>query len=131
MIARVLIVASLINFTTSFLSQRSSPSNSLQGVHTCFGDQQCVNRKDSTDLSMDFGKFLNDAFSNGDSDDKEKKSLQSYDDDHDEEDEHGYLGCTNIFKIKGTQKKHFSNSVFIVTLIVISLSLHFPKSCPQ
>lgn len=127
MIARVLIVASLINFTTSFLAQRSSPSNSnhLQGVHTCFGDQQCVNRKDSTALSMDFGKFLNDAFSMGDNDDKEKKSLQSFDDDHDEEEEYGYLGCTNIFKIKGTQKKHFSNSVFIVTLIFISLSLHF------
>jgi len=135
---RALIVASLINFTTSFLAQRSSSSSYLQGVHTCFGDQQCINRIDSTALSMDFGKFFNDAFGMDDSDDKKKKSLQSFNEDDDEDeddDEHGDLGssglgCTNIFKIEGMKNYQFSNSIFIVPLIFIVLFLHFLKSCP-
>ena len=52
----------------------------------------------STALQMDFGSFFNNPFDN---DDDEKKNEQKYFEDEDDSDDGDYLGCTNIFKIKG------------------------------
>jgi hypothetical protein len=110
-----------------FLFQRSP----RQHFHSCFHDQQPIaismnnrnkivdikgfQRLDNSGLYMDLGKFLSDAFGMGNNDDdkeekdnkkstsKSNKDLNIYgqDDAMHEEGEYGYVGCSNIFKIKG------------------------------
>lgn len=71
-------------------------------------------RRTTSRLFLDFGKFLSDAFGMDNNDDKgkdsKKSSPRSNNQDlniHGEEDtihdegEYGYVGCSNIFKIKG------------------------------
>jgi len=103
--ARTLIAASLICFTTSFLAPSNSNTGFSHIANYGFDDQLCMGSKDSTALSMDFGKIFNEAFGEGGDEDKEQKLSQSFNDDDYEEDEGDYLGCTNIFTIKAKALK--------------------------
>lgn len=76
---------------------------------------------DSLALSMDFGKFFSDAFNmtrgNGPPLNEENEDYIT-----DDEEEYGYLGCENIFKIKGTMTMNvFPGKVFSFFLEVSSL----------
>jgi hypothetical protein len=57
----------------------------------------CHRSTKSIALSMDFGKFINDAFNFGDNN---STGMLQQDYITDDEEEYGYIGCSNIFKIK-------------------------------
>jgi|AntRauTorckE5430_2_1112549.scaffolds.fasta_scaffold00279_20 hypothetical protein len=101
--ARALLAASLIHFATSFLAPSTSNIGFSHVASSGYGDQLCIDRIESTALSMDFGNFFNGAF--GNDGDKDQKLSQSFDDDDYEEDENSYLGCTNIFTIEAKALK--------------------------
>jgi len=58
---------------------------------------------------MDFRSFFNNPFDNNDDD--EKKNEEKYFEDEEDSDDEDYLGCTNIFKIKGMSMINYDKNL--------------------
>lgn len=89
----------LISSCYAFSTPSSNDSRANIPIGTSHSYINTYSTQSSTALQMDFRSFFNNPFDNNNDD--EKKNEEKYFEDEDDSDDGDYLGCTNIFKIKG------------------------------